>query len=267
MKTYLLLWNPENWDWKTLEQDIEQVNLTGSYSDEWSCGNTKSIEKGDRVFLLKLGTEPKGIIASGYAISTSYTGAHWSIKDKTTNYIRVDFEVLLHPDKEPILTLDKLNSENLATQNWPPRSSGTSINSGLADELEAVWFKFLTTQKIRNNPFTQGDNGAQKTHTEGMPNQVTVTTYERNPHARKECLEHYGYNCAVCGFNFEKTYGQIGKEFIHVHHLTQIATVGQAYQIDPIKDLRPVCPNCHAIIHKQKDPLTIEDVKELIEKN
>jgi len=267
MKTYLLLWNPEKWAWTTLEQDIEQVSLTGHCLQTWSCGNTKSIQAGDRIFLLRVGKDPKGIMAAGFATSTPYAGEHWGMKEKNALHIGVEFDDLLNPDKEPILMLDRLNTGNLAAQNWTPQSSGTSIKPELVDELEALWFEFLTTEKIKHNPFAPADSGEPKTHMEGMPNQTSVTTYERNPHARAECLKHYGYSCAVCGFNFEKTYGPTGKDFIHVHHLTQIATVGQAYQIDPIKDLRPVCPNCHAIIHKQKAPLTIEEVKQLIEKN
>ena len=267
MKTYLLLWNPEKWDWETLEQDIRRVDLTGRCSQRWSCGNTKSIQAGDRIFLLKVGAEPKGIIAAGFATSTPFLEKHWSEKNKEALYIDVDFEVLLNPDKEPILTVDILNTGNLAQQNWLPMASGISVKSELVDELEAVWFDFLTTQKIRHNPFIPADNDTQKTYTEGMSNQVSVTKYERNPFARKKCLEHYGYTCVICNFNFEKTYGQIGKDFIHVHHLTQIATVGKVYQIDPITDLRPVCPNCHSIIHRQKTPLTIEGVEQLIDTN
>jgi len=259
MKTYLLLWNQERWDWETLEQNIEEVKLTGRSYQTWSCGNTKSIQDGDRVFLLKVGTEPKGIIASGFATSTPYTGEHWMNKNKTAHYINVNFDVLLNPGKEPILTHDILNSGNLSKQNWTPRSSGTSINSRLTEELEALWFKLFTNRTTVN--------GVQNIYMEGIPNQIAITIYERNPYARKKCLENHGYNCAVCGFNFKKTYGQIGKDFIHVHHLTQIATIGQAYQIDPIKDLRPVCPNCHSIIHKQKNPLTIEYVKQQIKEN
>ena len=71
--------------------------------------------------------------------------------------------------------------------------------------------------------------------------------------ARKKCIEHYGAKCAVsnCGFDFEKLYGDIGKGFIHVHHLTQLSDIGQGYEVDPIKDLRPVCPNCHAMLHQK----------------
>lgn len=264
MNTFLFLWNPKKWTWSTLEQDIEQVDLTGRCSQRWSCGNTKSIQVGDRIFLLKVGTEPKGIIAAGFAATSPFTERHWSGENKNALYIDVDFEVLLNPDKEPILTVDILNTGNLAKQSWQPQASGTSIKSELVDELEAIWFDFLKTQKIRHNPFIPAENDNQKTYTEGTPNQVSVTKYERNPYARKKCLSHYGYSCVICDFNFENTYGQIGKNFIHVHHLTQVATVGHTYEIDPIIDLRPVCPNCHSIIHKQKTPLTIEDVKKLI---
>jgi 5-methylcytosine-specific restriction enzyme A len=264
MTTYLLLWNPKRWTWETLEQDIEQVDLTSKCSQRWSCGNTKSIQPGDRIFLLKLGTKPKGIIAAGFATSTPFHEKHWNGENKDALYINVDFEVLLNPDKEPILTTDILNIGNLAQQNWRPMGSGNSIKAEIVEELEAIWFDFLTTQKIRHNPFIPTDNETQKTYTEGAPNQVFVTKYERNPFARKKCLDHYGFLCSVCGFNFETTYGQIGKDFIHVHHLTQVATIGKIYEIDPIKDLRPVCPNCHSIIHKRKKAFSIDEMKEFI---
>ena len=68
----------------------------------------------------------------------------------------------------------------------------------------------------------------------------------------------------VCNFNFEKTYGDIGKGFIHVHHLNQISTIGEGYQINPIEDLRPVCPNCHAMLHQKNPPYPIDELKEMI---
>jgi len=264
MKTYILLWNPKRWTWDTLEQDIEQLDLTGKCSERWSCGNIKTIQQGDRIFLLKLGTKPKGLIAAGFATSTPFTQKHWDRENREALYIDIDFEVLLNPDKEPILTVEMLRLRSvLQKQNWSPQSSN-SVKPELVDELEAVWFDFLTTQKIRHNPFIPAEAEIQKTYTEGTPNQVSVTKYERNPFARKKCLDYYGFSCSVCGFNFEKTYGQIGEKFIHVHHLTQVAVIGDTYEVDPIKDLRPVCPNCHSIIHKQKIAFSIDEVKEFI---
>lgn len=98
---------------------------------------------------------------------------------------------------------------------------------------------------------------------EGALKQVEVNIYERSSRARKLCLEHHGYHCKVCDFDFEKTYGEIGKEFIHVHHVVDLATVGKEYKVDPINDLVPVCPNCHAMLHKKKPiAFTIEELKE-----
>ena len=267
MNTYLFLWNPKKWSWTTLEQDIQQVELTGRCYQRWSCGNTKSIQAGDRVFLLKVGAELKGIIGAGFATSTPFLEQHWGTKNKEALYTDVEFEVLLNPEIEPILTVDILKTGSLSKQNWKPMASGISVKPDLVDELEAVWFNFLTTKKIRHNPFIPAVNNTLKTYTEGTPTQISVTKYERNPFARKKCLEYYGYTCVVCDFNFEKTYGQIGKGFIHVHHLIQVATVGKRFSVDPIKDLRPVCPNCHSIIHRNKIPLAIDVVKKIINQN
>lgn len=100
--------------------------------------------------------------------------------------------------------------------------------------------------------------------TEGSVRQVTVNAYERNNEARKICIEYYGTNCYVCGFNFEKSYGEIGQGFIHVHHLIPLSKINQEYEIEPIKDLRPVCPNCHAMIHQKNPPYTIEQIKNML---
>ena len=100
---------------------------------------------------------------------------------------------------------------------------------------------------------------------EGAKRTITVNSYERNPLARRLCIEHYGVTCTVCYFDFENEYGDIGKGFIHVHHLTRVADIGKTYEIDPIKDLRPVCPNCHSMLHSDKDTLTIDELRNLYE--
>lgn len=267
MKTFLFTWNPKHFPWETLEQDIQDVNLREKSIQGWSCGNTKSINPGDRIFLLKLGTEPKGIIGAGYATTTPFWDNHWSGKDKDALYIDIDFEVLLNPAKEPILRLETLKESNLSKQNWTPQSSGISIKSELVDELEKLWFNFLTTQNIRYNPFILSEDEILRTYTEGNPKQIIITRYERNIYAKNVCLAHYGYSCAVCSFDFEKTFGEIGKNFIHVHHLNPISTIGKKTLINPISDLRPVCPNCHSMIHKRKIPFSIEEMKEIIKQN
>jgi len=102
---------------------------------------------------------------------------------------------------------------------------------------------------------------------EGAKKVVTVNAYERNPKARKECVKHYGWICQCCGLDFEKVYGKIGKEFIHVHHIKSISEIGKKYEIKPKKDLIPLCPNCHAMIHKGDPLFTVAELREIISKS
>ena len=99
---------------------------------------------------------------------------------------------------------------------------------------------------------------------EGAVKQVTINAYERNPKARAACIEKYGATCQVCDLNFENKYGKIGKGFIHVHHKVDLAMIGENYQVDPVNDLIPVCPNCHAMLHTEKPAMDIEKLKQIL---
>jgi len=96
---------------------------------------------------------------------------------------------------------------------------------------------------------------------EGSRISVIVNKYERNKEARELCIKHWKAICAVCELEFNKIYGKIGNGFIHVHHLKPISLIGKSYIIDPTKDLVPVCPNCHSMIHRKNPPFTIQQMK------
>jgi len=145
---------------------------------------------------------------------------------------------------------------------WDTQMSGVQIPDNVAKELEILWEGFTHSKSFA---FPEEVEEAQGEIFEGVVKRVSVNAYERSPEARRKCIEHYGVTCQVCGFNFEKIYGEVGKDFIHAHHLKQISEIGETYQIDPVQDLRPVCPNCHAIIHKRNPPYTIEEVKRFLE--
>lgn len=103
---------------------------------------------------------------------------------------------------------------------------------------------------------------------EGWLKKVLVNAYERNSEARDLCIEHHGLNCHVCNINFEEIYGEIGKDFIHVHHKVSISSYkGRRYQVNPKEDLVPVCPNCHAMIHRKDPPFSIEEIANLKKRN
>jgi hypothetical protein len=107
-----------------------------------------------------------------------------------------------------------------------------------------------------------------QTFKEGKSYDVVLTKYERNSSARRLCVEHHGAVCKICDFDFFKTYGEIGRGFIHVHHKTPISQKTESYEINPITDLMPVCPNCHAMLHSSKDNmLSVEELERIYDKN
>ncbi|RCW21458.1 HNH endonuclease [Ciceribacter lividus] len=88
-----------------------------------------------------------------------------------------------------------------------------------------------------------------QTYIEGALKQIKVNAYERDRKARQACIDFHGTDCKVCGLDFGSRYGEIGTGFIHVHHVVPLASIGDEYEVDPVKDLVPVCPNCHAMLH------------------
>jgi 5-methylcytosine-specific restriction protein A len=99
---------------------------------------------------------------------------------------------------------------------------------------------------------------------EGGLKKTIVNRYERNPINRELCIAVNGYTCKICGFNFKKAYGTIGHHFIHVHHIVPVSKMDSTYIIKPVKDLIPVCPNCHAMLHRNDPPLIPDELKGLI---
>ena len=100
---------------------------------------------------------------------------------------------------------------------------------------------------------------------EGARKEIESNIYERNSTARQKCLEYHGYSCKVCKRPMEQMYGITGKYIIEVHHIIPLSQIGKQYIIDPVKDLVPICPNCHTIIHTKRDPCyTIEEAQEMI---
>lgn len=98
---------------------------------------------------------------------------------------------------------------------------------------------------------------------EGSRFSVTSTAFERNPAARERCIEHFGCACFVCGFDFERIYGEWGRGYIHIHHKVSLSRRAAEYEVDPVKDLIPLCPNCHAMAH-HRTGLSIEELTSLL---
>ena len=130
----------------------------------------------------------------------------------------------------------------------------------------AISFSDQTPVQITWQIATEGNDapttsGEQKLFPEGSTKQIIINAYERNPAARAACIEHFGYICQICGFDFALKYGLLGEEFIHVHHIKPLYELDEEYEVDPINDLVPLCPNCHSMVHRKRPAYTIADVR------
>lgn len=98
---------------------------------------------------------------------------------------------------------------------------------------------------------------------EGAKIRVEANRYERSRINRAACIELHGDSCLVCDFNFGETYGEAGRGFIHVHHVTPVSRLGEGYQVNPATDLVPLCPNCHAMAHRFDPPASVGQLRQL----
>lgn len=154
---------------------------------------------------------------------------------------------------------DYLSYENLVTKfKFKAPQRVAKMRALLAEYVD----KYLYDSFI---PKTYPESDIPEDCYEGAKLKITINKYERSSVARRKCIDKHGYACSVCGMNFKDIYGEIGEGFIHIHHIIPISTIGTTYKIDYANDLIPVCPNCHAMLHKGN--LSIEELKDVIESN
>jgi hypothetical protein len=167
---------------------------------------------------------------------------------------------LLWFDLEPVEFHSQLRGQMII--HWPPQDRN--------------WHRFAHKPRNRMPIFSLRDDeeyhGAPAkapstvVFVEGSTRQVTLDKCERNPRARQACVAHYGYCCMVCGFDFVKVFGEIGRGFIHVHHLKEFADQDGEREINAITDLRPVCPNCHAMLHAEWPAMSIVKLRRIMQR-
>jgi 5-methylcytosine-specific restriction protein A len=112
----------------------------------------------------------------------------------------------------------------------------------------------------------ENEENVQKTEglPEGAQTKILVNRYERSRANRQACIAVHGHTCVVCGFDFQRQYGEEGRGYIEVHHIVPVSKLGEGYLINPIKDLIPVCANCHAMIHRRTPPYSADEIKQLL---
>lgn len=265
MRAYILTWNSRITKWGDFEKERLTIAKMGRVDSNWSCGRNKSIKVGDRLYMVRQGGNPTGICASGTAISEPYPDQHWSGEPgKTANYVEISFDAILDPDHEYILQTSLLRAQ-FPEQQWSPYSSGISVKPEYVDSLDLLWKEHLELNSVKTQ--SEDSGGISNTNYEGRLIESISTRFERRAVNRKACLDHHGYRCQVCSLQFDEYYGTIGTCFIHVHHKNPLSIIRKEHIFDPLIDLVPLCPNCHAMIHKGNPLFTIDELREMVSKS
>lgn len=189
-----------------------------------------------------------------------------SLKSKTKNRIRYSYLGML------VDAFDELDDRAIQKSvNRLLKKNGFSSNYSTENYAYTLAKAFV--ERANLSVFLSGGESAHSNSLNSIPPQfkegsripVWVERIERDRNARQACIQYFGTDCQVCGMNFEVLYGQIGRGFIHVHHhRNQIAHCNGEQPVNPLEDLIPVCPNCHAMIHSQKEMLTLEQTRQLL---
>ncbi|WHZ12628.1 MAG: hypothetical protein OJF60_003069 [Burkholderiaceae bacterium] len=257
MPAYLLTWNPKHWRWAELPTIARKLRDGLPVEQRWSCGNSRSIAVGSRVFLLRQGVEPKGIIASGWITKPPYAAAHWdtdrAASGKQAYFVSFAADAVLNPEASKPLDLRAFAAGPLSEVRIDAPASGNSIPDVIAVALSEAWSKHLGSD---DQPLGKGDpelgamEGGLRSRFVSHRARERALRDAKLAEARSKAADGR-IRCEVprCGFDFEATYGPVGAGFAHVHHLRPLAEAA-APTFTTLEDLAVVCANCHAIIHR-----------------
>ena len=133
------------------------------------------------------------------------------------------------------------------------------------EPLIADYLSGVLRRTVPSPPWVRlAGEGSRSDYWEGAVARVTVNKFERDRGAREECLCRFGYKCAVCDMSFGQRYGVEVDWLIHVHHIVPLSEIREGYRPDPVRDLVPICPNCHAVIHARGGTMTVNDVRAML---
>lgn len=142
--------------------------------------------------------------------------------------------------------------------------AGVMMEDGFIQPSAVAWIRRFVGLCLSLLPLETSTTDHRNGEEEGREFHVYVKRYERSRVNRALCLDAHGSACAVCSFDFGRVYGDVGAGFIHVHHLEPVSMMGDSYVLDPVKDLRPVCPNCHAMLHRRRPPFSISELQDIL---
>lgn len=253
---YRLNWNPDDAPDDVTEEDVATCAEFGYVDFNWRCGKAR-IEPGQRLFLMRTGRGPRGLIGVGQALGEPEGGEKHADGRWEPYWVSVRFTAL---SLKPLVDRSALEVPPLDTVHWNAQTAAARLSSEQSDALERL-ARVDGKGPVEALP---EELSMEKHFPEGAVRQITVNAFERNRRGRKACLDRWGTACAICDIDFGARFGEEFIGLIHVHHLVPMSSIRKEYVLDPLQDLRPVCPNCHAMLHRRSPPLSLDELRSVV---
>ena len=172
------------------------------------------------------------------------------------------------------LLLDSNQVDASAPSSWPldwgtirisMKKVGVVVEKSSGYDFDATfpWATAFFGLALALLPLEEIDESTIEGESEGTALLKLVKQYERSRINRAACIEIHGTVCRICGFDFGYRFGDLGEGFIHIHHIVPLSEMGGSYTLDPRKDLIPICPNCHAMLHRRRPALKPEELLQI----
>ena len=252
----ILGWNPRDvgrWDYRAV---VEHVAEAGRHLERWNAGQHPDILPEAEVWLLLEGSTDASSGLIGHGVVMSVPEDDRELGDGGA-YFSIAFDALLPLGEQ--IRADILSAAVPAIP-WGGVAAGpVAVPPQAEAELRKLWREQGPAAAIRHTALVPG------AYPPGAVTRIEVNRYEQDPDARRVCLAFHGTSCAACGFSFEASYGEAGTDAIEVHHAVPPVMLEDGYRLDPVADLVPLCPNCHAVAHLGvASPRTVSELRNII---
>ena len=259
--TYLLVWNVKRWHWF---DDLAETLAArgGRHRGNWSSGANTTMPRGARVFLVRVGAEPRGIVASGVTTSARpYRERHWdealAKQGRKAWYVGVAFDRILNPAREAILTIPQLKAAGLGHVNWTPQGSGIRLAPDVADQLGVLWRKFLRSGV---HPVLSFPEAA----VEGARTEIKTYSRGRSRRLRDGALQDSKGVCEACCVDYNGLLDGKGVRVLQVHHRQQLGATDKP-RLTRATQLAVLCANCHCLVHMNpRKALSVQTLRSML---
>lgn len=272
MTAIILGWNPDNWDRWNYPAAVTEVRAAGLVVERWDVGR-RDVPAGADAWLVLQGSHAGGLIGHGVVLLEQPRSAEYSVpaelprpasersENPRTEFreptVLVAFDALLPLGEQVPVELLRDAAPGIPWDGLP--DSGLRVDPIEEPTIRGLW------GELGPRPGPDPTRPVPGTYPQDAVARVLANRYEEDEEARRACLARHGISCAACGFSFELKYGEAGADFVQIHHIVPVAQLDGGYQLDPITDLVPLCPNCHAMAHRGAGtPRTVAELRRMI---